>query len=300
MLCRKPFMQGSLPFGCGQCLPCRINRRRVWTHRIMLESYKHQASCFVTLTYAPEHLPDGQSLVPRDTQLWLKRLRKLNAPNVIRYFVVGEYGDETQRPHYHAAVFGLAAQPCAICRHQYRRANCDCLLAHSWGLGHVLVGDLTSDSAQYIAGYVTKKMTSFKDERLQGRHPEFSRMSLRPGIGATAMEDVSRVLTTPQGAECIIREGDVPMALKYGKVKQLPLGRYLRSRLRREVGLNEEKVKEDRLRKWSLEVVENFSTLLGDDDNRSKSLAQILVQSTSQKALKQEVKSRIYKQRRSL
>src|SRR5574341_130610 len=217
MLCRKPFMRGTLPFGCGQCLPCRINRRRIWTHRIMLEAAKHAKSAFVSLTYASGQLPVKNriaTLRPRDVQLWLKRLRR--ATGSLRYFLVGEYGDETQRPHYHAAVFGIDAGACVFCRHQYRRSGCDCLLARSWGLGNVHVGDLTEKSAQYVAGYVTKKMTSVSDGRLHGRHPEFARMSLRPGIGAAAMVDVARVLTTPVGAEMVCQTGDVPSTLKYG------------------------------------------------------------------------------------
>lgn len=85
-------------------------------------------------------------------------------------------------------------------------------------------------SAQYIAGYCTKKMTHRSDIRLGGRHPEFTRMSLRPGIGASAMWNVAS--TVLQYRE---KDIDVPLALMYGK-KEFPLGRYLRRKLREYVG----------------------------------------------------------------
>lgn len=78
MLCKNPYMKGVLAFGCGQCNPCRINRRRLWTHRIMLESLKHGDSSFVTLTY--ETLPSDGSLVPKDLQNFMKYLRMRVSP----------------------------------------------------------------------------------------------------------------------------------------------------------------------------------------------------------------------------
>jgi len=69
-------MLGVIPCACGHCLPCKINRRRLWSHRIMLETFMHEASSFLTLTYAPEFLPQDLSLKVRDYQLFMKRLRK--------------------------------------------------------------------------------------------------------------------------------------------------------------------------------------------------------------------------------
>lgn len=218
MLCRNPYTpHAGHAFGCGQCMPCRFNRRRLWTHRMMLEALVHPSASFATLTYSPENLPDGGTLVPRDLQLWLKRFRKQSGVPV-RYFGVGEYGDFSWRPHYHLALFGVGreAEP---------------LVRSTWGLGHVMLGDLTLASAGYIAGYVTKKMTQQKDDRLEGRFPEFARMSTRPGIGAPAIGDVAAALQNRHGWDEIGRTGDVPAALRVGPSK-MPLGRYLRGRLR--------------------------------------------------------------------
>lgn len=180
----------------------------MWSHRIMLESFKHNTNAFVTLTYADEYLPPGGTLVPKHLQAFLKRLRKSVYPTEIRYFGCGEYGDESQRPHYHLALFSLGPEDAEK-------------IDKAWGLGHSFTGDLTHDSAQYISGYVTKKMTNANNEKvakwLNGRHPEFARMSLKPGIGALAVSDLADALTTGPGCDALSRVGDVPHALMLEK-----------------------------------------------------------------------------------
>lgn len=85
---------------------------------------------------------------------------------------------------------------------------------------------------QYVAGYVTKKMTSKDDPRLEGRHPEFARMSTRKGLGFSAMHEVASELMK-LGLDDT--ETDVPSALRHGS-SIMPLGRYLRRELRSLVG----------------------------------------------------------------
>ena len=98
-------------------------------------------------------------------------------------------------------------------------------------MGLVDVGTLTLESAQYVAGYVTKKLTSHDDPRLNGRHPEFARQSHRPGIGAPALKELEDFLYPDVGAKLLMQTKDVPLFLRHGG-KALPLGRYLRSKLR--------------------------------------------------------------------
>lgn len=195
----------------------------------MLEAADHDYSSFVTLTYADQNLPDNGSLRPCDVQLWLKRLRKRIAPDKVRFFAVGEYGDHNWRPHYHVALFGF--EPCG---HLIRRFDCLCpsctVVRETWGFGHVTVDRLEEGSARYIVGYVVKKMTAADDGRLCGRHPEFARMSLRPGIGADAMWHVA--------SEMMRYDASVPVSLGRGR-KQWPLGRYLRNKLREMTGREE-------------------------------------------------------------
>lgn len=220
MLCRNPYQR---PFGvraiypCGQCNPCRFNRARLWTSRLILESFGHESSCFVTLTYSPENLPPRNSLVPEHGTKFIKRLRHHLGKTKIRYFLVGEYGDQTQRPHYHLALFGIGQE-------------FENLVRETWGLGHVDVGDLSPHSARYITGYVVKKLTDKRDVRLNGRHPEFARMS--KGIGKNAIPAIAASLSSDVGRAALDNTIDVPTFLRAGS-KTLPLGRYLRTQLRR-------------------------------------------------------------------
>lgn len=192
---------------------------------MILETLTHEASSFVTLTYDDEHLPEGGNLYPRDTQLFFKRLRKKLDPIKLRYYLVGEYGDRTQRPHYHIALFGVPMSA-------YQT------IADAWPYGMIDVGSLTFESAAYIAGYVTKKMTAKDDPRLEGRHPEFARMSTNPGIGGKAMDDLANVMMTKHGSKMLAELGDVPTVLKHGG-KSMPLGRYLRRKLREKLDIPE-------------------------------------------------------------
>lgn len=236
MYCKNPYVVQGMAFGCGQCHPCRYNQRRVWSHRITLEAAQYKDNAFLTLTYDEKHLPEDGSLNPRHMQLFLKRLRKEWEPEKIRFFGVGEYGDETQRPHYHLALFGFPTCGRGLTRPN-RSGSC-CVICDRvrgvWGKGNIYLGNLEPASASYIAGYVTKKLTrkvtDYEREQLGDRLPEFARMSLRPGIGCGMMDEVASVLL---GLD--YDRPDVPSALRAGKQK-LPLGRYLRKQLRLRMG----------------------------------------------------------------
>lgn len=190
----------QLQLPCGRCVGCRLERSRQWAIRIMHESQCHNSNCFITLTYDDKHLPDNGSLVYKDFQDFMKRLRKSLPDRKVRYFVAGEYGDQLGRPHFHACIFGYDfslskttpvrknAQGDVI----YQSAELDVL----WGNGFASVGALTFQSAAYVARYVLKKVTGSKadahykivepdtGEIVGLRVPEFCAMSLKPGIGA--------------------------------------------------------------------------------------------------------------------
>lgn len=242
MKCSNPFVLKSQALPCGQCLACRINRRRLWCHRIQLEMLNHSLNSFVTLTYSDENLPrtpkrPSYTLSPPHLRNFLKRLRHISDPVKLRYYAVGEYGDETQRPHYHLALFGYSG--CTWGKSRYSRTKLQCCtpcdtVRDAWGLGHIFIGELNQQSAQYVAGYVVKKMTQPTDTRLNGRYPEFCRMSLRPGIGAHIIDDYASTLL-----ELDYTEIDVPSGLRHGS-KIWPIGRYLKRRLRSRIGLSPE------------------------------------------------------------
>lgn len=243
-------MKGVLPCGCGQCNPCRFNKRRMWANRLMLEKMSHSDAAFVTLTYRDEEVKDysGESwsairpvlgtLAHADPQKFLKRLRRRGFN--IRYFLVGEYGTQTQRPHYHLALYGFPS--CFHGRTQMARKIC-CpvcqVVKDTWKLGNVNLGELNQDSAQYLAKYVTKKWTTedeWTKQKLKGRKPEYARMSLKPGIGALAIKQmVTSTVQSPRLEKILINSLDAPAVLRTsGSI--LPLGKYLRRKWREALG----------------------------------------------------------------
>ncbi|QXP08103.1 MAG: replication initiator protein [Arizlama microvirus] len=197
---------------------------------MMLEAALHGDNAFVTLTYNDENLPENGCLDPREIQLFLKKLRK-QSPR-IRFFACGEYGDQTQRPHYHLALFGFPTCLYSLTRkREYCCRQCE-LVKNTWGKGHAYLGTLENNAMAYVASYINKKMTKATDPRLEGRTPEFARMSLRPGIGYNMMHEVANTLLEHNLEKKLL---DVPISLQHGK-KRYPLGRYLRRSLRALIG----------------------------------------------------------------
>lgn len=308
MMCRKPFVQGMAAYPCGQCMPCRVNRRRTWTHRLMLEQLASKKSSFVTLTYSDEKVPimkqSGSlmaTLVPKDLQDFLKRFRKAISPERVRYYAVGEYGDVTWRPHYHLALFGYG--PCYYGRSQYtkRRVNC-CricdLVRDTWENGFIYIGELELKSAAYIAGYMLKKMTKADDERLQGRHPEFARMSLRPGIGASAVLEVAQKLLDYDLDEKLV---DAPGYLDHGR-RRLPVGRYLHGRLREMLGRSKSAPSEviDAIQAELLPLWDRACQIAETPQAIESIFAALLTKEDDQKVLQMTTRQNIYRKGKSL
>lgn len=151
----------------------------------MHEAATHDRNSFITLTYAPEHLPPDMSLDVSHWQRFAKRLRKKHS---FRFYHCGEYGETNGRPHYHACLFGIDFSKDRVFHSTTRngdRLYVSPTLTQTWGLGHAVIGDLTFESAAYVSRYVTKKVVG-KDapEFYGGRKPEYATMSRRPGIGA--------------------------------------------------------------------------------------------------------------------
>lgn len=247
MLCKNPFMKGIIPCPCESCLPCRTRKAALWTHRLTLERSSCESAAFVTLSYTDAELEDlsvgdwsGSRplipvLVPKHAQNWLKRFRKEIAPRRIRFYMVGEYGDKQGRPHYHFAIFGFPGCQNGRTNHLNRACCSVCsLVQRTWPFGSVDVGELNEKSTAYIAGYVAKKLgkeDSCRKRMLLGRTPEFSRMSLRPGIGANAVKILVTSSVQRRMGTYVKESIDAPVVLKKsGSI--FPLGRYLRRKWR--------------------------------------------------------------------
>jgi len=176
----------------------------------MHEAQLWEKNCFITLTY--EETPPWNSLRHSDFQKFMKRLRKRfkghkeiiddrtgKSIAPIRFYMAGEYGSHGGRPHYHACLFNFAFEDLKFLRRTnsgsdlYRSAQLESL----WPYGFSSVGDVTFESAAYVARYVMKKM---KEENTKGqvidcetgevmpRVPEYNKMSLKPGIGANFID----------------------------------------------------------------------------------------------------------------
>lgn len=189
--------------GCNQCLQCRLQRSVVWAIRMMHEARMHDENCFLTLTYDDEHLPEDGSLVKAHHQKFMRDLR-YRYPG-IRYYHVGEYGDQNFRPHYHTIVFGFNPSD----RKYWGRASKDVKsytseeLSRLWFYGKCFVTDVTFDAMAYVARYCMKKLTGRRAEEYGGREPEYATMSRRPGIGRRFVDEWGRDVFGPDA--CIDR-----------------------------------------------------------------------------------------------
>ena len=169
----KKHKSNRITVPCGKCGACRKTRRNEWAFRLSQELKTAKNAYFITLTYSDENLPftpDGViTLDKKDLQNFQKRLRKLQKKQwpetKYRYYAVGEYGTETDRPHYHIIAFNVAP---------------DCLrnLSTLWPFGIHHIGTVTTGSIFYVAKYHVNAVKADDD-----RVPEFATMSRRPGIG---------------------------------------------------------------------------------------------------------------------
>lgn len=194
-----------LKLPCGQCIGCRDRRARDWAIRCMHEASLYSRNCFITLTYDDVHLPTSRSLVYEDFQKFMKRLRFSfkghqalpDGTFPIRFYMCGEYGPKLGRPHFHALIFNFDFDDRKLwtVRNKiplYRSA----VLEQLWPFGFSSVGNVTFQSAAYVARYINAKITGQMaddhyavvdpdtGELVSFRVPEFNKMSLKPGIGA--------------------------------------------------------------------------------------------------------------------
>lgn len=207
MYCIHPIQVRSDLVPCGQCRTCRINRRRDWQARLLLEAATAQQSAFVTLTLRdPPVGPFFPSLRPEHLTDFWKRWRFHHG--FLRYVAVGEYGELRGRPHYHALMFTHTPVDQAS-------------LERVWGLGSVDVGDVEPASIDYVMAYLLK--AAFRKEREDGRHPEFARHSL--GVGKFALSEFRRLARPGPDGELTL-----PAEIRIGG-RVFPFPKYLRRRL---------------------------------------------------------------------
>ena len=207
---------------CGRCVGCLLDRSREMATRIVCESldYPEDSNWFVTLTYGDDESrvnryrvsrndDDALILDKRHVQLFFKSLREGyerkfgRRPYAVpiyydesldreielgtRFFMAGEYGDKTFRPHYHICLLNTPLPDV----YDFATTSTGCTLYRSpwleslWKFGFVTIGKLTYKSAAYVARYCMKKAGGYTREQYEsiGLSPEFTNCSRRPGIG---------------------------------------------------------------------------------------------------------------------
>lgn len=246
MICEKPYVRDPTvskmatvlsrearmavtPFPCGRCIPCKINRSRVWQARILLENMTCRKSSFVGLTYDGGKKEDVKNLDPSDLTKFIKRLRKVISPLPLRYLAVGEYGDKKGRPHYHLCLFNIG----------WSRKERE-LIKEVWGLGIVSAGWISNGSARYMVNYIIKGMNWEGERRLDGRYPEFMRVSKGSkkepgGLGYNAIVQIAKKIKK--------KDTGIINSVYIGK-RKYPIGRYLTRKLNELRGFDEDKLQE--------------------------------------------------------
>lgn len=218
MICDSPFFvdnpkawtgEKEIPLPCGRCPPCIKRRVNGWVFRLLQEEKRSTSAYFITLTYDTDYVPitdNGfMTLSPKeypkkkdgtygktktcDLTKFFKKLRKLNKSKIV-YYACGEYGGQTERPHYHAIIYNVD--------------NVDAINT-AWGLGNVHIGSVSGNSIGYTAGYINKGKIIPKHKN-DDRIPEFSTMSkhigdnyLTPEIIKYHKADVNRNYVTLEG-----------------------------------------------------------------------------------------------------
>lgn len=163
-----PDREPNLQLPCNKCPDCKLRKAKEWALRCWHESQMHEENSFITLTYSDENLPAYENLDHRDFQLFMKRFRKGTGKEV-KFFMCGEYGDLTHRPHYHVILFGYFPPDATYLRTEnghryYKSAELD----NYWKKGFTETSGVSYNNAGYIARYTLKKQ--LPKEELQDRY----------------------------------------------------------------------------------------------------------------------------------
>jgi hypothetical protein len=159
---------------CGRCPDCLRRRAAGWSFRLLQQEKVSHTSLFVTLTYNTTTVPftgsGNMSLNKRDCQLFMKRLRKQYPSGYVSYYLCGEYGSNTNRPHYHALIFNAD----------------EVQIQKAWQSGDCHFGRVTGASVGYCLKYMMKpgRIPLFEGD---DRVPEFQLCS--KGLGKSYLTD---------------------------------------------------------------------------------------------------------------
>lgn len=263
-------------YACGKCINCRLSESQQKALRCMHEvQVSAGPGSFVTLTFNDQHLPADWSLDHNIFQLFMHRLRNYFPPG-IRFAMCGEYGEDNDRPHFHAILFNCFFSDRVFFKRidgiDYYTSK---TLDKAWGNGFSLIGDVTFESAAYVARYNLKKITGPAagaayqfvvpgTGEVVDRMPPYWKTSNRPGIGAEWFRRF--------GADCF------PCDYLVWKGKRIPVPRYYYKLLEREQPELYAKVRAKRMemiaagQHTEFDIVHGFMYINDDEDKSSRRL----------------------------
>ena len=206
-------------YKCGRCPECLHDYRTEWSVRLQCEFvYGHQIPFFFTLTYDDEHLPFSTlglaTLRKQDIINFFKRLRHEFKESRLKYYICGEYGTKTFRPHYHCIIFGIPSS--------FQENKVIQILQKAWSLGMVLNHSCwVKDIAQIH--YCTKYIINYYDLDFVDREKPFNLKS--NGIGFPFVEWAleNNYYHVDIQSKFVQIKKDRPL-IKDGEIKITPLG----------------------------------------------------------------------------
>ncbi|AXL15291.1 replication initiator protein [Microviridae sp.] len=211
---------------CGVCRDCRVRRARDWSLRCAHEAAMHTQNCWIHPTYKVSPV----SVNRRDGKLLLKKLR--NSGRKFKQFGVAEYGDKLSRPHMHICLFGTDfPDKYPWTKRQGHTLHRSPELEKMWPHGHILIGELTKNAAEYTAGYCQKKITGEKAEdhywSVDERTGELTKIMpeqtfISPGLGYAWLEKYFRDVYPSDSVVHDGKEYPVPPGYDYWLGKHHP------------------------------------------------------------------------------
>jgi len=150
--------------GCGKCNECILKKKKEYISGLTQEYLTTKKGLFLTLTYQSNEIIN---LNKKHIQLFIKRFRKIFNQK-IKYFLVGEYGTKSLRPHYHAIIFNIDIKDFKDIHSVPGQTN----LKFSYQLqrlrsfGICSIGELNEKTIAYTAGYTLKKQNNYDYEKM--------------------------------------------------------------------------------------------------------------------------------------
>lgn len=199
---------------CGKCPVCAKRRISGWSFRLLQQERISDSTLFITLTYDYKNMPitkrGFKTLKKTDVQDFIKRLRYAQSGSEesgIKYYAAGEYGNKTDRPHYHIIIFNAKIE----------------LIQDAWNKGYVHygggIGAVNAATIGYTLKYINKvgKVPKHKND---DRQKEFSLMSKGLGLNYLTPQMIKYHKADLLNRICIEYDGNKKAAMpRYYKTK---------------------------------------------------------------------------------